>query len=82
VDQYLNYFGCNQYITQRALGADLKTARAGLLFAAFLKLLIPLIAVLPGIAAFCIVSTGHVPASNGRCGRSSKTRTIMLIPLY
>src|SRR5688572_6204700 len=35
----LNYWGCNQYITQRALGADLKTARNGILFAAFLKLL-------------------------------------------
>ncbi|MBC8109621.1 MAG: sodium transporter, partial [Verrucomicrobia bacterium] len=35
----LNYWGCNQYITQRALGADLKTARSGILFAAFLKLL-------------------------------------------
>src|SRR6478736_10344541 len=31
----LNYWGCNQYITQRALGADLKTARGGILFAAF-----------------------------------------------
>ncbi len=31
----LNYWGCNQYITQRALGADLKTARSGILFAAF-----------------------------------------------
>ena len=28
----LNYWGCNQYITQRALGADLKTARTGILF--------------------------------------------------
>jgi SSS family solute:Na+ symporter len=34
----LNYWGCNQYITQRALGADLKTARGGLLFASFLSL--------------------------------------------
>jgi SSS family solute:Na+ symporter len=33
----LNYWGCNQYITQRALGADLNTARNGLLFAAFSK---------------------------------------------
>ena len=49
----LNYWGCNQYIVQRALGADLKTARNGILFAAFLKLLIPVIAVLPGIAAHC-----------------------------
>lgn len=50
----LNYWGCNQYITQRALGADLKTARSGLLFAAFLKLLMPVIVVLPGIAAFVL----------------------------
>ena len=41
----LNYWGCNQYITQRALGADLPTARNGLLFAAFLKLLMPVIVV-------------------------------------
>jgi len=54
----LNYFGCNQYITQRALGADLKTARSGLLFAAFLKLLIPLIAVLPGITAYVLFQEG------------------------
>ena len=50
----LNYWGCNQYITQRALGADLPTARSGILFAAFLKLLMPLIVVLPGIAAFVL----------------------------
>jgi SSS family solute:Na+ symporter len=50
----LNYWGCNQYITQRALGADLKTARGGILFAAFLKLLMPLIVVLPGIAAYVL----------------------------
>jgi len=50
----LNYWGCNQYITQRALGADLPTARGGLLFAAFLKLLMPVIVVLPGIAAYIL----------------------------
>ncbi|MGY2132882.1 sodium/sugar symporter [Hymenobacter sp. HD11105] len=50
----LNYWGCNQYITQRALGADLPTARAGLLFAAFLKMLMPVIVVLPGIAAYVL----------------------------
>ena len=55
----LNYFGCNQYITQRALGADLKTARSGILFAAFLKLLMPIIVVLPGIAAFVLYQNGH-----------------------
>lgn len=54
----LNYWGCNQYITQRALGADLQTARSGLLFAAFLKLLMPVIVVLPGIAAFVLYKEG------------------------
>jgi SSS family solute:Na+ symporter len=54
----LNYWGCNQYITQRALGADLKTARNGILFAAFLKLLMPIIVVLPGIAAYVMWKDG------------------------
>jgi SSS family solute:Na+ symporter len=54
----LNYWGCNQYIVQRALGADLKTARYGILFAAFLKLLVPVIAVLPGIAAYVLYQNG------------------------
>jgi SSS family solute:Na+ symporter len=54
----LNYWGCNQYITQRALGADLNTARNGLLFAAFLKLMMPVIVVLPGIAAYVLHKNG------------------------
>jgi SSS family solute:Na+ symporter len=54
----LNYWGCNQYITQRALGADLPTARNGILFAAFLKLLMPVIVVLPGIAAYVLHKEG------------------------
>ena len=58
----LNYWGCNQYITQRALGADLKTARNGILFAAFLKLLMPVIVVLPGIAAYALYSKGMFQA--------------------
>ncbi|MFT4062967.1 MAG: sodium/sugar symporter [Edaphocola sp.] len=56
----LNYWGCNQYITQRALGADLNTARSGLLFAGFLKMLMPLIVVLPGIAAYVLHKEGLV----------------------
>jgi len=55
----LNYWGFNQYITQRALGAKLETARAGLLFAAFLKLLMPIIVVLPGIAAYVLFQQGQ-----------------------
>jgi solute:Na+ symporter, SSS family len=54
----LAYWGCNQYIVQRALGADLKTARRGILFAAFLKMLVPVIAVLPGIAMYVMHSNG------------------------
>lgn len=54
----LNYWGCNQYITQRALGADLQTARSGILFAAFLKILMPIIVVLPGIAAYVLYQNG------------------------
>lgn len=64
----LNYWGCNQYITQRALGADLKTARTGILFAAFLKLLMPILVVLPGIAAYVLHQNGELQTemlSNG-----------------
>ncbi len=56
----LNYWGCNQYITQRALGADLQTARTGILFAGMLKLLMPLIVMLPGIAAYVLYQNGHL----------------------
>jgi solute:Na+ symporter, SSS family len=58
----LNYWGCNQYITQRALGADLPTARKGILFAGFLKLLMPVIVMLPGIAAFVLHQKGMLQA--------------------
>ncbi|MBS1948267.1 MAG: sodium/solute symporter [Bacteroidetes bacterium] len=56
----LNYWGCNQYITQRALGADLQTARTGILFAALLKLLMPIIVMLPGIAAYVLYKNGSL----------------------
>ena len=56
----LNYWGCNQYITQRALGASLPTARNGLLFASFLKLLMPVIVMLPGIAAYVLIKQGQL----------------------
>jgi len=58
----LNYWGCNQYIVQRALGADLKTGRSGLLFAAFLKMLIPVIVVIPGICAWVLYQKGYFHA--------------------
>ncbi len=63
----LAYWGCNQYIVQRALGADLPTARKGILFAAFLKLLVPVIAVLPGIVMYVLHNKGlfHAEMSDG-----------------
>ena len=54
----LNYWGCNQYITQRALGANLKTARTGILFAGLMKLAMPIIVILPGIAAYVLYKNG------------------------
>ncbi len=56
----LNYWGCNQYITQRALGANLQTARNGLLFAAMLKMIMPVIVMLPGIAAYVLMKQGQL----------------------
>ena len=51
----VSYWGFNQYIIQRALAAkSLAEAQKGVLFAAFLKLLMPVIVVLPGIAALVL----------------------------
>ncbi|HCW05912.1 MAG TPA: sodium transporter, partial [Cytophagales bacterium] len=59
----LNYWGCNQYITQRALGASLPVARKGILFAAFLKMVTPLIIVIPGIAIFYLYQHNLIDTS-------------------
>jgi SSS family solute:Na+ symporter len=49
------YFGANQYIIQKALGAkSLKEAQRGMVFASYLKLIIPILVVIPGIAAFAL----------------------------
>ena len=51
----LSYWGFNQYIIQRALAAkSTREAQKGIAFAAFLKLLMPVIVVLPGIAMFVL----------------------------
>lgn len=56
------YFGANQYIIQKALGAkSLKDAQRGLAFAGFLKLLLPLIVVVPGIAAYVLGAQLETP---------------------
>jgi solute:Na+ symporter, SSS family len=52
----LSYWGCNQYITQRALAAkNINEAQKGIIFAGLLKVLMPLIVVVPGIAAYVLV---------------------------
>ena len=51
----LYYWGCNQYIIQRALAAkSIREAQKGLVFAGFIKILLPLIVVIPGIVAFVL----------------------------
>ena len=62
----LYYWGFNQYIIQRTLAAkSLKEAQKGILFAAFLKLIIPLIVVVPGIAAYVIINDPSIMTSLG-----------------
>lgn len=59
----LSYWGCNQYIVQRALAAkSIGEAQKGVIFAAYLKLLMPVIIVLPGIAA--VVLAPELPRSD------------------
>jgi SSS family solute:Na+ symporter len=58
---HFSYWGFNQYIIQRALGAEsLAEAQKGLVFAAALKLLIPVIVVIPGIAALYLAREGQL----------------------
>ena len=59
----LYYWGFNQYIIQRTLAAkSLREAQHGIIFAAFLKLIVPLIVVIPGIVAFVMYSESKDPA--------------------
>ncbi len=69
----LNYWGCNQYITQRALGASLPVARKGLLFAAFLKMVMPLIIVVPGIAIYYLYQHGMIDTAMFDITKDGKT---------
>lgn len=63
----LSYWGFNQYIIQRALGAKSQDeAQKGIVFAAFLKLLMPLIIVVPGIAAYVLSQDPNSGLSVGR----------------
>tara|TARA_B100001057_G_scaffold93837_1_gene90196 strand:- start:4784 stop:6445 length:1662 start_codon:yes stop_codon:yes gene_type:complete len=65
----LYYWGFNQYIIQRTLAAkSLRESQKGILLAAGLKLIIPLIVVIPGIAAYVIVNDPEILAGLGENG--------------
>ncbi|MDB9814001.1 hypothetical protein OAC45_06045, partial [Gammaproteobacteria bacterium] len=60
---HFSYWGFNQYITQRALGAkSLQEAQKGVMFAAYLKLLMPIVIVLPGICAAMAMEMELIPS--------------------
>ncbi|MEO9477309.1 MAG: sodium/sugar symporter [Cyclobacteriaceae bacterium] len=66
----LYYWGFNQYIIQRTLAAkSLKEAQKGIVMAAFLKLVIPFIVVIPGIAAYVMVNDPEIMARLGAAGQ-------------
>ena len=72
----LYYWGFNQYIIQRTLAAkSLKEAQRGILFAAVLKLILPLVVVLPGIAAYVMINDPAVMAGLGN-GASNNMPTL------
>ncbi len=74
----ISYWGFNQYIIQRGLAAkSVHEAQKGMIFAGFLKLLIPLIVVIPGIAAFLI---NQNPADYGIDGVEAITRSDQAYP--
>ncbi len=64
------YWGFNQYIIQRTLAAkSLKESQKGIMFAGFLKLLIPLVVVVPGIAAYVMVNDSSIMTGLGEIGQ-------------
>lgn len=66
----LYYWGFNQYIIQRTLAAkSLAEAQKGIALAAFLKLIIPFIVVIPGIAAYVMVNDPEILARIGEVGQ-------------
>jgi SSS family solute:Na+ symporter len=60
------YWGTNQYTLQRALaGKSICEAQHGLMFAGYLKMIIPILVVLPGIAAYVIINDPSIMARIG-----------------
>jgi len=77
----LYYWGFNQYIIQRTLAAkSLKEAQKGILLAAGLKLVIPLIVVVPGIAAYVMVNDPEIMARLGAAGLKAYPWLLQFLP--
>ena len=76
----LNYWGCNQYITQRALGANINTARTGILFASLLKILMPVIVMLPGIVAYVLYKHGNLLQLGGGSKDGAYSAILSFLP--
>ena len=85
------YWGLNQYITQRTLGsASLKEGQKGIVFASFLKLIIPFVIVIPGIIAFNLYShnmqneaiqdNAKIMAKYARANRNTRLVEVMEAP--
>ena len=71
------YWGCNQFITQKTLAAkNIWHGQMGLVFAGFLKLLVPVLVVLPGIIAFTL----YDPANGLLAGDLSLDRADLAFP--
>lgn len=65
----LYYWGFNQYIIQRTLAAkSLRESQKGIILAAFLKIIIPVIVVVPGIAAYVMVEDSEILSRLGEVG--------------
>ncbi|WP_297706439.1 sodium/sugar symporter [uncultured Eudoraea sp.] len=68
----LYYWGFNQYIIQRTLAAkSLREAQKGIILAAFLKIVIPVIVVLPGIAAYVMIHDAEIMNRLGEVGQQN-----------
>jgi SSS family solute:Na+ symporter len=77
------YWGLNQYIVQRTLGSkSLAEGQKGIVFAAFLKLLIPFVVVIPGILAFNLFSGDlrqSMADANLKALNSAQPREVFLV---
>ncbi|MDI6401940.1 sodium/solute symporter [Balneolaceae bacterium ANBcel3] len=61
----IGYWGFNQYIIQKGLAAkNLEEAKKGLLFAGYLKILIPIIVIVPGITAYVMFTYPEISVTN------------------